>query len=168
MEHILLHSFSYISTVNTLRKHKYCVSRGTQLIFQYFSGLCEKAQYKNTQKQVKMQQNPKHEQQASVSTTDCQHDEPRTHFSNFSTKSNKLPKYMCFTSFLPRTAETKRPDCQQLFFPLPPLSAQHGGAPGRRSRSTLPPTRLPVHPTAEAHRSQSVHMRTRYQGHFPE
>lgn len=76
-----------------------------------------------------MLQNPKHEQQAFMSTTNCQHDEPRTHFSNFSTKSNKLPKYMCFTSFLPRTTETKRPDCQQLFFPLPPPSLRSTVAP---------------------------------------
>lgn len=45
-----------------------------------------------------------------------------THFSNLSPKSNKLPKYVHFASFLwPRT-EKKRADCQHLF-PLcaPPI-----------------------------------------------
>lgn len=36
---------------------------------------------------------------------------------------------ICFTSFLPRTTETKRPDCQQLFFPLPPPSLRSTVAP---------------------------------------
>lgn len=53
-----------------------------------------------------MLQNPKHEQQAFMSTTNCQHDEPRTHFSNISTKSNKLPKYMCI--LLPSSPKLQR------------------------------------------------------------
>lgn len=93
-----------------------------------------------------------------------------THFSNLSPKSNKLPKYVHFASFLWLRMEKKRADCQHLFplcAPPHPLLWSMSAPPGVTTAAAVPchpALRASTHPPsihpAEAQWSQSVHTRT--------
>lgn len=96
-----------------------------------------------------------------------------TRFSNLSPKSNKLPKYVHFASFLSPTGERRKDLIVNICFPFPSSLWSTAVPPGRHSSSsTLPPstayTHPPIHPSAtrpagcpaEAQWSQSVHMKT--------
>lgn len=97
-----------------------------------------------------------------------------TRFSNLSPKSNKLPKYVHFASFLSPTGERRKDLIVNICFPFPSSLWSTAVPPGRHSSSssTLPPstasTHPPTHPSAtrpagcpaEAQWSQSVHMKT--------
>lgn len=72
-----------------------------------------------------------------------------THFSNLSPKSNKLPKYVCFTSFLSLTREREKDLIVNICFPFPSSLWSTAAPPGHHSSSsssTLPPSAASTHP----------------------